>query len=180
LNLKHKPKDEAGCIQFASMSVFERSRYPKYHKEEVPIAVGLGYYKCVQVLLNNGANASKETETGYTPVIMAAALGHTEILKMLLGHGVDVDVKVEVYSLPHEPIKWDTAASLANQLGHDEVEAILLEYSYDRYLGHLRYMVGMLVVVAAAAYWQLGWAGMVKLVAQLEKMLMLRTKRKKR
>jgi hypothetical protein len=151
-------------------------RYPKYYKEEVPIAVGMGYFKCVQVLLGNGANASRETETGYTPAIMAAALGHTEILEILLEHGADVDVRVEVYSLPNAPIKYDTAMSLATQMNYPDVLAMLDAHNYQRYLQRLYYMLALLVVVTTAAYSQIGSAGIINLVAQLEETLMLRKK----
>lgn len=44
-------------------------------------------------LLNHGANANcRDTEAGESPLILAAAQGHKEVVELLLAHGADVNL----------------------------------------------------------------------------------------
>ena len=43
-----------------------------------------GHAKCVQVLLDSGAGVDTVDESGITPLISAASVGHSTILKLLL------------------------------------------------------------------------------------------------
>ena len=52
--------------------------------------------ECIKLLIQHGADVNTvEKETGFTPVIVAAAVGYAEIVKLLLRAGADVMKTVE-------------------------------------------------------------------------------------
>ncbi|WP_455203605.1 ankyrin repeat domain-containing protein, partial [Kaarinaea lacus] len=54
-----------------------------------------------------------------TPLIMAAAAGHTQVVKLLLEKGADMEIKNK---------RKETALSLAQTRKHDEVVSLLKEH----------------------------------------------------
>jgi ankyrin repeat protein len=54
-------------------------------------------------LISNGAGVDSTTESGHTPLILAASLGHTGLVELLLNLGADIDAKTENESTA---IKW--------------------------------------------------------------------------
>lgn len=50
-----------------------------------------GQLSSVKILVKSGANVSKQAPDRVTPLLMAAAGGHYETVRLLLQHGADVD-----------------------------------------------------------------------------------------
>ncbi|KAJ6141591.1 Mg2+ transporter protein CorA-like/Zinc transport protein ZntB [Penicillium chermesinum] len=106
---------------------------PKDWKEQLEYEIKAGALDKVEAILDNedneGAleirfeyqfrNISKPTE-GVTPLILAATLGHTEIVKLLMKRGADIRATTTTYSY--------TAFALAAHEGQLEVVKAILEH----------------------------------------------------
>ena len=86
---------------------------------ETPLlaAVQGGYLECCRLLLDKGAVIDDET-TNNTALMKAAALGHTEIVALLLSRGADTEKK---------NTSGDTAIIQASWLGHTTIVDMLLD-----------------------------------------------------
>jgi hypothetical protein len=76
----------------------------------------------VRILINNGADVTKQDQTGSTPLHMASSWGGAEIVQLLIEHGADVTVRNETHSTPlHSALSWvsATTASFWIYLGAD-------------------------------------------------------------
>jgi ankyrin repeat protein len=75
--------------------------------------------RTVELLLRNGAEVNEADEQEHwTPLMFAAAEGHTEVVRALLAHGADATLK---------DIDGDNAAAFAAQRGHTGLAALLTE-----------------------------------------------------
>jgi len=73
----------------------------------------------VKILLGNGAGVnSTESTEGFTPLMMAAGLGQTEVVKVLLDHDADANLA---------DADGDTAADHAANAGHQRIVALIEE-----------------------------------------------------
>eukprot|EP00405_Crypthecodinium_cohnii_P043846 CAMPEP_0206588432 /NCGR_PEP_ID=MMETSP0325_2-20121206/38279_1 /ASSEMBLY_ACC=CAM_ASM_000347 /TAXON_ID=2866 /ORGANISM="Crypthecodinium cohnii, Strain Seligo" /LENGTH=781 /DNA_ID=CAMNT_0054096709 /DNA_START=40 /DNA_END=2386 /DNA_ORIENTATION=- len=70
----------------------------------------------VDLLATAGSNLEAEDETGHTSLHHAASLGKHQVVAALLEHRAEVDVRT---------VEGDTALSLAEAAGHDEISRLL-------------------------------------------------------
>lgn len=70
---------------FSEDDIFENSQTP------LSYAIDKNHTEIVKILLDNKAKVSNEPK-GSTPLVSACAGGNTEIVQMLIAHGVDVNV----------------------------------------------------------------------------------------
>lgn len=82
-----------------------------------------GHLDVVIALLENGADADCRTAKGNTPLMYAAAGGHTECVKVLLSYGCDVNARTTS--------DGDTPLHKAVREGHVEVIPLLVAASAD-------------------------------------------------
>ncbi len=82
------------------------------------IASMFNHLETVNILINNGANASTHDGTGVTALMFAARDGYTNIIKVLLENGAD---KTAV------DIRGETALDMAEANGQSEVARLLEE-----------------------------------------------------
>lgn len=78
----------------------------------------------LQLLLDNGADASARSSVGHTPLQMAAKSGNPALVRLLLDAGADVNAK---------PAYWsgETAFEAAAKRGYIDVVQLLLDYGAD-------------------------------------------------
>jgi ankyrin repeat protein len=77
----------------------------------------------VELLLKHGANVNQADGVGTTPLMMAAAAGNADVVKVLLDHGADVNAK--------EHSNEQTALMFAANLDRAEVISVLLAHGAD-------------------------------------------------
>lgn len=77
----------------------------------------------VRKLIADGADVNELESSGDAPLIMAAYLGHTEIVKLLLEAGADVTVL--------DPSMKATALHAAAYAGRTEAAKLLIQYNID-------------------------------------------------
>jgi len=83
------------------------------------LACSAGYYELAQVLLAMRANVEDRGMKGdCTPLMEAASAGHTDIVRLLIAHGADVNAQS---STGNTPLMYACAG------GHEEVVRVLLE-----------------------------------------------------
>jgi len=83
------------------------------------LACSAGYYELAQVLLAMRANVEDRGMKGdCTPLMEAASAGHTDIVRLLIAHGADVNAQS---SSGNTPLMYACAG------GHEEVVRVLLE-----------------------------------------------------
>ena len=90
-------------------------------------AAGRGNVGLVASLLQEGAgvNSSKD-ERGHTPLVAGCGSGSTELVKLLIEHGADFNMRADL-----TPSGVLTPLGTALQLGHEEVAALLIEHGAD-------------------------------------------------
>eukprot|EP00871_Galdieria_phlegrea_P001415 jgi/Galph1/2274/GphlegSOOS_G919.1 len=76
-----------------------------------------GYFRCCQILLQNGANSQARCADGLTALHLAASSGYSQIVSLLLEHGAQVDIK---------SAKGQTPLFHACQKGHSSIVQMLL------------------------------------------------------
>ena len=81
------------------------------------------YAELVITLLDNGAELNAVSDTGYTPLLIAAEQGHLETLNVLLGRGADTEAALTRTK--------DTALLLAAYGGHG---SLVRPYLIDQYI----------------------------------------------
>jgi len=86
-------------------------------------AVIVGDVEKVKDLLTNGAEVDVRDKNGMTPLLLAARKGNSEIVRLLLAHGANVNAQDHY-------LAW-TPLILASALGHKKVVKLLLEYGAD-------------------------------------------------
>ena len=74
--------------------------------------------KAAQLLISKGAKTAFYTKLGYSPLIMSAATGCNDILKLLLEQHVDIEAEM--------PQKKTCALFKAAERGHDDTVSLLL------------------------------------------------------
>ena len=74
----------------------------------------------MRMLLDSGASVNDLTESGQTPLLIAADRGHNEVCGLLLAHGSNVEEK--------KPLTGRTALHIAAFGGNDELVKTLLVY----------------------------------------------------
>ncbi len=91
--------------------------YRYYHHEQAHFmtAVRHGELQKVRRYLSWYSNPNYTTETGLTPLLIASIEGHTEIVKLLLNRGANVQATFREH----------TPAQLAAQGGHQEIVELL-------------------------------------------------------
>jgi ankyrin repeat protein len=62
---------------------------PPYHVMMLSQACWYGDVKCVEILLDNGSHVDYQDEDLWSPLHMAAACNHINIVQLLLEHGAD-------------------------------------------------------------------------------------------
>lgn len=76
------------------------------------ICSGWGNVECARLLLEAGANPDlKESNAGMTPLLWAAAKANTELVKLLLAHGADTEIR--------------------NNEGRTALETVRINYAYS-------------------------------------------------
>ncbi len=76
------------------------------------ICSGWGNVACARLLLEAGANPDlKESNAGMTPLLWAAAKANTELVKLLLAHGADTEIRNNEGSTALETVKINYAYS---------------------------------------------------------------------
>ena len=91
------------------------------------IAAQKGYSKIVDALLDLGANINGQSlKHGQTALMQAVAQGHTDIVKLLLENGADIDIKTH---------KGHTALNFAK---NDEIKNLLLQAKAEQQISSLR------------------------------------------
>lgn len=87
----------------ATGATLPRGWYPLH------VAARAGHEKCVEVLLEHGAEVDCKTKTGYTPLMLAAEKGHKKTFRSLLEYGASRSATNE---------SGDNAWKIARQHGH--------------------------------------------------------------
>ncbi|KAI9436840.1 ankyrin repeat-containing domain protein [Lactarius indigo] len=82
-----------------------------------------GLTDAAQWLLSVGVDANAQDDNDRTPLHLAAAMGRLEIVRILLGHGVDVSVATTMGN--HTPLHE------ASRGGHVDVVRLLIQYGAD-------------------------------------------------
>ena len=73
----------------------------------------------VKLLLDNGANVNEQGILNWTTLIQAVRDGYTDVVKVLLEHGADINIEG----------KWGTALDHAKDGGYNEIVQLLSNYS---------------------------------------------------
>lgn len=93
-------------------------------------AAALGYADIVRILCQRRANVQIDMDTrvlsGYAPLLEAVREDHSEVARVLLGHGADVDVRSKK--------RRRTPLHIAANQGHEEMVKLLLEWGANRKL----------------------------------------------
>ena len=79
-------------------------------------AAQAGQYEAVQLLVDRAANVNIGMKRGQTALMFASYYGHSEVVKLLLASGADVNASFE----------GDTALTWAKQRGHAEIVNLLI------------------------------------------------------
>lgn len=79
-------------------------------------AVAANHPEAVQVLLERGADVNKKLKRGQTALMIASYHGDTEMVRLLISSGADVNVDCE----------GDTALAWARQKNHGEIVSLLI------------------------------------------------------
>lgn len=87
------------------------------------IAAGNNYLESVRILLSRGAEVNHQTNTGRTPIFNAAIKGNTEICKLLIDAGADVNAE--------EKLTGTSPLSQAVLNGHKDTVELLLTNNAD-------------------------------------------------
>ena len=97
----------------------------------------------VASLLEQGAdvNSSKDEE-GATPLVAGCGSGSTELVKLLIEHGADVNMRAEITA--EEWSGFITPLGMALLRGHEEVAALLIEHGADVNAAGLERKVGVI------------------------------------
>lgn len=109
------------------------------------------------MLLDGNANPNVEDSTGARPIHSAAALGHSEVVRLLIDNGADINVAENHYGL--DPLM------LATDLGREAVVQLLLERGANRKYEDPEHRASALHLAAKAGHAQIaralinaGWA----------------------
>ena len=114
------------CIQVAALLHLHGAVLPIGHNGRTLLhaASADGLVDVAQWLLDIGADANAQADSRGTPLYIAAMNGHSEIVRILLGHGADVNLKaaaMENYTPLHK----------ASSGGHLNVVQLLIEHGAD-------------------------------------------------
>jgi ankyrin repeat protein len=81
-----------------------------------------GHIKVAQLLLEQKADITAESQDNDTPLFLASREGHFEVVELLLAHGADVNARGQ----------WNwTPLHCASRNGHIKVAQLLLEHKAD-------------------------------------------------
>ncbi|XP_032229259.1 ankyrin repeat and SOCS box protein 3 [Nematostella vectensis] len=94
--------------------------------EQLTTASANGDEKEVSYLLEHGANPNSYSSQGFLPLSIAAFWGYSNIVRLLLKNGADVNGC-------NKGTKW-TALHCASFQGHGKVVMVIMEYSPDLHL----------------------------------------------
>ena len=84
----------------------------------------------VASLLQQGADVnSSKNEEGYTPLVAGCRSGSTEVVKLLVERGADVNMRADM--IDKEDSVFTTPLCMALERGHEEVAALLIEHGAD-------------------------------------------------
>lgn len=86
-----------------------------------------GYLEIVVYLIERGADINSKFECLSTPIMNAACCGNAEVVKELLKHKPNINVKVYAYY----PEGFSTAIILAAERGHQEILQIIRQWSIE-------------------------------------------------
>lgn len=123
LAVRYGRRDVVGLLlkNGASIESFVGEVKNKLSKKEMNLfeAVITGHRVRARELVNKGAKVDSRTQSGHTPLILAAGLGYTEIAMDLIDQGADINAQTENRSTA---VKWasnngwqDTVESLVNR-----------------------------------------------------------------
>ena len=76
----------------------------------------------IRRLIKDGADVNVRNKFGVTPLIMASLLGHTDVVKLLLAAGADVNAKANKGGEDY------TALRIAKMRGHTQIIKLLTEH----------------------------------------------------
>eukprot|EP00347_Sterkiella_histriomuscorum_P010982 403374198 len=82
-------EDEDQQININSLDMKDRSSWTALH-----FAAQQGHYRCVDALLKAGANPNLKNSKSMTPILLACAYGHLEVVKILDKNDVDYEGKI--------------------------------------------------------------------------------------
>ena len=91
--------------------------------ELIHLAASAGDAAAVRAELDAGVAVDVPTvEDGHTPLLLAVAMGHTSLVKFLLGEGANVEARGK---------SGATSLMIATSMGHDDVLRVLLAHGAD-------------------------------------------------
>jgi len=96
-----------------------------------PILHAAGDPEQVKVMLEAGADPNAVGQDGSSVLVGAALAGSTEVVKLLLAHGADVNGSSSLYVSSRKPTKGITALMAAAWMGHEKVVRQLIEAGTD-------------------------------------------------
>lgn len=97
-----------------------------------------------ELLLRAGASISERSAAGWTPMMLAAGAGQSEIVMLLIRHGADIDAR----GLGEENNEGMTALMAAAMHGHPDIVKMLVDRGSNV---HLRSRAGYTALLLAAS-----------------------------
>lgn len=109
--------------------------YPRSPKGRTPLMVACAYFGCVgicKLLLDHGANVNAVADDGTTPLIIAAAGGKIDMVKLFLSKGADTKAK-DISGLT--ALRW---AENITQATLDQLKGIHCKLDKDAVIAELK------------------------------------------
>ena len=114
----------AALVTAAAGFVFTQATTPSTKAEELSAAARKGDAATVKKLLDEGVDPNTKYRYGVTPLFYACDHGHLEVVKVLLEHGAEVNVKDTFYGMT--PLVLALGPAQKKTPAHTEIAKLLI------------------------------------------------------